>query len=1094
MQVFCILFFCFLSLAGFAQQKQGAWWMIGGQTSIDFNKKGPFVERKEHTGCGTCAATVSDASGNLLFFGEGGYLYTRSYTISPATGEKIYRRMPHGTPYNGWCNFSNMIVQSPADPQVYYFFFFRSSTLVNPDTTYIYCQEVDMRLNNGLGDVVTGSKRLLQKGVANNITVLQHANNRDYWILNFNKTGDSTFARLLSPAGLSAPVKSFTGPTIPNVKDPRFARGLKSAPNSQLFAAADSSKISLFDFDQATGQPAFRFSLQLPATALNQEPNSVAFSPDNSKLYVGTKFDFKVSSASVNISLFQYNLLAGNAAAVQQSCTLIYSFILNGSNPLSISDMQLGIDGKLYVQAGGGSTDRYLSRVECPNALGTACGFRYHKIDLNGKSAGNSLPSLNQTLFRNANNLQAQALRDSICLGDSVQLSAYGAGTERFRWQPANGLTVPADTLANPMVKPTVTTTYMVIGSSLCHTDTAYVKVTVLPKPGGITLSGPASICPQLQGVWYKASNPQQQKLSWGIKGGTITTLAKDSISVNWGNANAAAKIWAVPINILGCPGDTVFLPVRINVILATEKPKGADTLCLASASNISYQITKTAGSVYSWGIKGGTILNGQGTAVVKVTWANAGIGKIWVKEESQTSTSHCFGISDTLRTTVFSSPDTTLSIAGPKQVCARAVGQTYSYNGASSSSYFWNVTGGQIIAGQGSNAVTINWGAAGVGTIEVTETNQAGCIGTKQTATVQVQALPQPTIKPGSDLAICPGIAGKSLLYQVQGLPGSAFKWLIQNGQLTSGQGTGSVTINWLPGNGLKKLAVIETSVSGCVSDTLYFPFIIDNAELLLESVSVSEDNKTIHGKFIARNASNYPASTLDLQIQQKENLNQSSVKVNISPGDFTVPNLQPGENNYGFWLSGINLCGDSIYSNKHRAILLQSGNQQSGETVKLNWNNYEGWGSESVTCQLWRKLEAEKTYKLLSTLPENTNNYTRDIASDGFLQCFRVKAATATGKISWSNSICLEFENSPKFYNVITPNGDKLNEEFIIENLHLYPENELNIYNRWGQNIFNSVNYQNNWNGENVSAGTYYYLFTSRGKKWKGWLEIVK
>jgi gliding motility-associated-like protein len=60
----------------------------------------------------------------------------------------------------------------------------------------------------------------------------------------------------------------------------------------------------------------------------------------------------------------------------------------------------------------------------------------------------------------------------------------------------------------------------------------------------------------------------------------------------------------------------------------------------------------------------------------------------------------------------------------------------------------------------------------------------------------------------------------------------------------------------------------------------------------------------------------------------------------------------------------------------------------------------------------------------------------------------------------------------------NVITPDADASNQTFVVENL---PANsQLTIYNRWGNKIYQSTNYKNDWDGENHSAGTYFYVLT--------------
>lgn len=81
--------------------------------------------------------------------------------------------------------------------------------------------------------------------------------------------------------------------------------------------------------------------------------------------------------------------------------------------------------------------------------------------------------------------------------------------------------------------------------------------------------------------------------------------------------------------------------------------------------------------------------------------------------------------------------------------------------------------------------------------------------------------------------------------------------------------------------------------------------------------------------------------------------------------------------------------------------------------------------------------------------------------------------------------------------FPNVITPNGDGYNDYFVIENIHTW-EHHIVIYNRWGKVVYESTSYQNDWNGQDVAAGTYYYIVKYwRGnvqKEYQGSLTILK
>jgi gliding motility-associated-like protein len=83
-------------------------------------------------------------------------------------------------------------------------------------------------------------------------------------------------------------------------------------------------------------------------------------------------------------------------------------------------------------------------------------------------------------------------------------------------------------------------------------------------------------------------------------------------------------------------------------------------------------------------------------------------------------------------------------------------------------------------------------------------------------------------------------------------------------------------------------------------------------------------------------------------------------------------------------------------------------------------------------------------------------------------------------------------------EFPNVFTPNSDGINDFFEIENL---PANtEVIILNRWGNVVFSSTDYQNNWDGKDDSGralvdGVYTFKFKSQaGKIGHGFVQILR
>jgi gliding motility-associated-like protein len=74
----------------------------------------------------------------------------------------------------------------------------------------------------------------------------------------------------------------------------------------------------------------------------------------------------------------------------------------------------------------------------------------------------------------------------------------------------------------------------------------------------------------------------------------------------------------------------------------------------------------------------------------------------------------------------------------------------------------------------------------------------------------------------------------------------------------------------------------------------------------------------------------------------------------------------------------------------------------------------------------------------------------------------------------------------------NIITPNGDGLNETF---QLGSDCPSRLQVYSRWGQKVFEAAAYQDDWNADGQPAGIYYYFVTyPDGRRVKGWVEVIK
>jgi gliding motility-associated-like protein len=95
--------------------------------------------------------------------------------------------------------------------------------------------------------------------------------------------------------------------------------------------------------------------------------------------------------------------------------------------------------------------------------------------------------------------------------------------------------------------------------------------------------------------------------------------------------------------------------------------------------------------------------------------------------------------------------------------------------------------------------------------------------------------------------------------------------------------------------------------------------------------------------------------------------------------------------------------------------------------------------------------------------------------------------------------DSICKNINVAPaeiKVPNIVTVNGDNINDILIFEYLEFYPDNHLVILNRWGTIIYEKDGYLNDWNGKDFTEGVYFYQLkvNSSDKMYTGFFQLVK
>jgi gliding motility-associated-like protein len=693
-------------------------------------------------------------------------------------------------------------------------------------------------------------------------------------------------------------------------------------------------------------------------------------------------------------------------------------------------------------------------------------------------------------------------LDKTICGDNAVQIGTPALPGYAYSWAPVTGLAnltsatpvfVGVNNGPAPLnVKFLLTVTSIASGCSVRDS----VTVTVDPKPPIDSIAGSPSVCPGVMAVDYHIKNPRLTAYQWLVQGGTIASgQGTSAITVDWGpSGNGIVKAYTT--NTFGCYSDTMVFNVIINQLLITQKPAGARTVCFYEAKNLHYQTPITTnGSIYTYQIQGGTITSANpSSAGVTVNWHAPGIGKIVVTETSTTNLALCFGVSDTLYVTVNPSPDTTIAINGPASGCALTPQVTYNIGGPLSSTYAWTFNG--TLLNDTDNEVKIDFPAAGTYTLSVVETNSFGCPGRRIFKTITATPLPGILTINGPTI-ICPDNAN-GLHYSVSGLPGSTYNWQVTGGTVASGNGSNSIYVDF-DNTRDKRIEVVETSSGNCVGSSFSMAATFDVSEPQLLAVTTAEGNDKDVLLNLSLESNGVNTQPIDV-FRREAGSGKPFQKITSLPNTqktYTDAGLNTSEKVFDYQLESRNECGTQTRTSlMHNTILLKAKADEVTKSVLLSWGTYKGWPTTGVQgYEIYGKAD-NGTYQQLYTAGKFDSVFTLSgIAGKGFNQCFRLKAIGQNNLSSWSNNSCVSFVNYVVVYNIVTPNGDNKNDFFTVENIQLYPGNELKLYNRWGQEVFSTKDYRNDWSGKNLANGTYYYLVQlPDGRKFKGWFEIIR
>ncbi|MFL5754394.1 MAG: gliding motility-associated C-terminal domain-containing protein [Bacteroidia bacterium] len=177
--------------------------------------------------------------------------------------------------------------------------------------------------------------------------------------------------------------------------------------------------------------------------------------------------------------------------------------------------------------------------------------------------------------------------------------------------------------------------------------------------------------------------------------------------------------------------------------------------------------------------------------------------------------------------------------------------------------------------------------------------------------------------------------------------------------------------------------------------------------------------------------------------------------------------------------------------------------------QTTVITWNNpNNSCSDDAVYYNLYYTPILDSQMVKIDSLPINITLYQTDFASS-IAGCYAITAVDSFKNES-APSVVSCVDNCPEYElpNIITINGDSINDYFIPVKNRFVKDIDLKVYNRWGSLVFETTLAAINWDGRNklsklpCTDGTYYYTcdvhmirYTGiETKKLKGFLQILK
>lgn len=285
--------------------------------------------------------------------------------------------------------------------------------------------------------------------------------------------------------------------------------------------------------------------------------------------------------------------------------------------------------------------------------------------------------------------------------------------------------------------------------------------------------------------------------------------------------------------------------------------------------------------------------------------------------------------------------------------------------------------------------------------------------------------------------------------------------------------------------------VSIVKTGVFS--SNYITYTFVVTNTgSTVLNPVNFTDLKLNLSDSVISVAAGLQPGASINFKL--KYTLTQADKDAGTVSNTALVDATDPaGNTTSGFSTSVVSVP-------KSPVALDDEATTYVGEPVKISILNNDNPGSSTLDPSSIEIISLP-THGTISLNPDGTTTYTPNagyVGTDAYT--YRVK--DKYGYYTNVANVVITINARPQFKipTLFTPNGDGVNDTFVIIGLDQYQQNKLVIVNRWGNEVYNQTNYQNDWAGTGLNEGTYYYLLQVKNnadtewKTFKGYTTLLR